>query len=117
PVPLVTGEVDELLRSSNNGAPFWRTRNGDAAAPPEFEQALVSQHPQRPQHGVRVNAENGGEVLGGREALSRLRLALRDRSPDPTGHLLVEVSRVGLVHLDIQHSASHSSLTVSGRHA
>jgi len=69
--------------------------------------------PACPQHGVRVDAENGREVLGGRKALSRFCLALGDRSPDFTRDLLVEIGRILPVHLDIEHSASHSSATVT----
>jgi hypothetical protein len=39
--------------------------DGDAAAAAELEQAFVSEESEGAQHGVGVDAENGGEVFRG----------------------------------------------------
>ena len=98
---MVAGEVDEFLCSLDDGAAFGRAGDGDAAAAPELEQSLVAEQPQRTQHGVGVDAEDGGEVLGGREALSGLGFSVGDRASDLGGDLFVEVGGVGFVYLDI----------------
>ena len=108
-VAVVAGEGDEFLCLLDDGATFERARNRDATPAPEFEQSLVAEYVHRPQDGVGVDAEDGGEILGGREALSRLGLSLGDRTSNLTGHLLVEIGGVTSVQLDIQHGASNTS--------
>ena len=97
---MVPGEVDELPCSLDHRPTFRRPCNGDATAAPELEQALVAEHPQRTQHGVGVDAEDRGEVLRGRKALTRLRLPIGNCTPDLTGDLLEEIGGVALVYLD-----------------
>jgi glucose/arabinose dehydrogenase len=63
----------------------------DATPAPELEQSLVAEQAQRTQHGVRVDAEDGGEILRRREALSRLRLSLGDRPSNLSGDLFVQI--------------------------
>ena len=113
-VALAAGEVDELLRSLDNGATFGCPCNRDATPAPELEQSFVAEQPQRTQHGVAVDAEDGGEVLRRREALSRLCLSLCNRTADLGGDLFVEIGGVGLIHLDTQHDVSHTSATNHG---
>src|SRR5262249_42699491 len=117
PVALETGEVDQLLGAADDGASFGCAGDGDAAAAAELEQALVAKQAERPEDGVRVDAEDGGEILGGRGARARLRLAFGDRASDLAGDLLVEVGRVCPVDLDTYHGTNHSSFTVSGASA
>jgi hypothetical protein len=47
--------------------------------------------PECAEDGVRIDAQHGGEVARGRQALPWFRLALGDRAPDLGRHLLVEV--------------------------
>jgi hypothetical protein len=86
-IAVVAGEVDELLRSLDDGTTFGRPRNQDATPAPKLEQSLVSQQTERTQHGVGVDAEDGGDVLGGWEALSRLPLSVGDCPSDLGGDL------------------------------
>jgi len=116
PIAVLACELDELSRACDDRASLRSAGDGDAAASPEFEQPLVSEHSQRSEHGVRVDAEYGGEVFCRGEALSGLRLAVCDRTPDFASDLFVQVGRICLVDLDIQHGASHSSATVDGMH-
>ena len=74
---LATGEVDELSGALDDGATLGRPCNRDAAPAPKLEQPLVAKHAQGTEHGVRVDPEDGGEILGRGKALSRLRLSVR----------------------------------------
>src|SRR4029453_9605829 len=113
-VSVMTREGDEFPRLLDDGALGRRAGDRDAAAAAELEQAFFSEQPQRPQHGVRVDPEHGGEVLRGREPLTRLGLALGDRAPDLRGDLFVEVGRFGSIDLDRNHDASNNSTKVEG---
>jgi hypothetical protein len=113
-VAVATGEVDEFLRFLNDGAAFRCRCDRDAASATELEQSLVTQHPEGAEDGVRVDAEDGGQVLSGWEALSRLRLSFGDRPADLGGDLLVEIRGVAPVYLDIHNGASNTSSTVPG---
>ena len=46
---------------------------------------------ERPQDGIGVDAEDGGEILGGRESFARFRFAVGDGPADLAGYLLVEL--------------------------
>ena len=46
-VPVEAGEVDELPRSQDDGAPLGRPRDRDATPTPELEQPLVAGTPER----------------------------------------------------------------------
>ena len=100
PVALRSGELDKLTCTGNDRATLWRAGNGDAAAAPELEQPLVAQQAKRTENGVRVDVEHGGEVLRRREPPARLRLAVRDCTPNLGGHLLVERGPLLAIHLD-----------------
>jgi hypothetical protein len=116
-VALLPRELDEILCLREHRAVLWRAGNGDAAAAPELEQALVAESAERAEDGVGVDAENGGKVFRGRQALARLCLAVCDRSSDLAGDLLVEIGPVASVDLDIPHDAIHSSIYCVSREA
>ena len=105
------GVAEELFRLLDEGAPLGGAGDGDAAAASELEKALVPELTERTQHGVRVDAENVGEVFRGRKALAGPRLAVGDCPPDLAGDSLVEVERVVAADLDIPHGASDSSFS------
>lgn len=67
---------DEHVDVCEHIAVSWSAGDRDPAAAPELEEALVAQDAERPQHGVDVDVEDGGEVLGWREALARPSFAL-----------------------------------------
>ena len=100
-VALAAGEVDELPCALNDGATFGRPGDQDAAAAAELEQSLVAEHAERAQHGVGVDPEHGGEVLGGWEALSWLCLPIgnggRNFAPawSPDGQQIAFERRLG----------------------
>ena len=87
PVALYAGEVDEFLRTGDDGASLGCAGDGDAEAAPELEEALVAEHAQGSKDGVGVDAEDGGEIFGGGEALSGFRFAVCDRASDFAGDL------------------------------
>ena len=68
------------------------------ARPDQLQESLVSKDTQRPQHGIGVHAEHGGEILGLRDAVSGVSLTLSDGSPDLGGNLIVERHRIGPIH-------------------
>jgi hypothetical protein len=111
---LATGEGDEFSGTLDDNTTFGRSSNRNATPASELEQPFVAQHPKRPQHGVRVDAEYCGEILRGRQTLTWLCLAFRDRATNLSGDLLVEIGGIALVYLDIEHGAIHSSAIVSG---
>jgi hypothetical protein len=113
-VTLPLRELDELTRSLDNGTPLGRPGDRDPAPAPELEETLIAEQPERAQDGVRVHAEDGGEVLRRWESLAGLRLPFGDRATDLGGNLLVEIRGVGSVHLDTKHSASDTSTITKG---
>src|SRR4029077_993449 len=76
----------------------------------KLEQALLSELPQSPKHGVGVDATNCRQVPRGRQSVARPGVTFGDRAPDARGDLIVECSRVGAVYLDAIHGASHTSV-------
>ena len=49
-----------IPRSLDDGTAFGRACDRDAAAAAELQQPLVAKEPQRPEHGVRIDTEDGG---------------------------------------------------------
>ena len=78
----------------------------------ELEQPFVAEQAYGSERGIGVDAENGGEIFGGWEALSGFRFAVCDRASDLGGNLFVQIGGVASVDLDIEHGASHISVTV-----
>jgi hypothetical protein len=113
-VAVGTGEADQRLGLLYHCSAVGGAGDRDASAAAELEQALVAKLAQGPEDGVGVDAENGGEVLRGRQALARLGFSVCDRPADLAGDLLVKVGRVASVDLDIQHDANQSSISVLG---
>ncbi len=82
---VVAGEFDEVPCPGEHGPPLRGARHRDPAPAPEFQQAFVPEHVQRPQDGVLVHAKHGGEVLSQGQALARARLTFGDGTADPRG--------------------------------
>jgi len=117
PIALPTCELNELLRALHDCATLGCPEDRDAPTASKLEQAFVPQQTERAEHRIRVDVEDGREVLCGRQARARLRLAIRDRAADLTRYLLEEIGGVSSVDVDIEHGASHSSVTGEGVHA
>jgi hypothetical protein len=100
----------------DDGVTFGCSCNRDAAPASELEQSLVAEQPQRPQHGVCVDAEDCGEIPGGREALSLLGFSFGDRPSNLGGDLFVEIGGVALIDLNMEYGASNISATELGTH-
>lgn len=64
----------------------------DPAAAAKLEEALVAEEAQRTKHGIRVDAEYGGEVAGWGEPFSGFCLAVGDSAADLGCDLFEEVS-------------------------
>ena len=105
---MLAGVADEVVDAGDHVASVGGAGDCDAAAAPELEHPLVAEEAQRAQHGVRVDAEDGREVPGGRQTLARLRLAVGDRAPDLCRDLLEELGRLLLIDLDFEHRAVHT---------
>lgn len=112
PVALRPRVVDELPSAGDDGALLRRAGDRGATPAAELEETLVAKNPERPQHGVAVDAENGGEIEGRRKALARLRLPRCDRPAELGGHLVVQARRVVAIDLAIPHGAMHTSFIV-----
>jgi hypothetical protein len=61
-IALAAGEIDEFPRLDDHRSPVCRPRDRHAAPPTEVEQAFVPQKAQGSKHGVRIHAEDCGEV-------------------------------------------------------
>jgi len=83
--------------------------DGDAASAAELEEALVPQTTQGTKHGVGVDAHHRGQVAGGWEPVPGPGLALRDRTPDRRGGLVVQRDGACLVQLEISDGAGYGS--------
>jgi hypothetical protein len=111
PIPLRSGKVDQLPDPGNDSASLRCPGDGHTSAALEVEDALVSKCPERPEDGIRVNAEHGGDVSGGRKALAGSQLTLGDVPPDLRRHLLMQ--RDGLVSGDLDiHDGDMQSITI-----
>ena len=87
----------------------WRPDNSDAATWGHLEQTFVAQDAQRAQDGVAVDAQDGGDVTGWREAPAELCFAVGDGPADLHRDLLMQVSVVGPIKLDIQQCDTYNS--------
>jgi hypothetical protein len=106
---LTPGELHEVTDPGKNRASARGANDGDPASAPELDQAFVTEHPQRPEHGVAVHVQHRREVPGGRKPLSGAYLALGDGPADFRAHLLVERQRVLPVNLDTSHDDNQTS--------
>ena len=110
---MLAAERDEGFGLGEDDAPVRGSGHGDATAAAELEQSLVAQYAQRAEHGVGVDADDGGQIFGGRETLARTGFTVGDRASDLRGDLLMQVDWVGLVDLDGEHNASYLSFIVA----
>jgi hypothetical protein len=117
-VSLPAGELDQFAHLLDDGAALGCSGNGDSAPAAKFEQPFVLEQPERAQHGVGVDTEDGREVSCGWESFTRLCLAVCDRTAYLGGDLEVEeVAAVLLVHLDTNQCTSNTSSMLEWRQA
>ena len=109
-VAVAAGVVEELSCLFDEGALFGGAGDGDAAAAAEVEEAFVAELAEGAEDGVGVDAEDRGEVFGGRESFAGFGFAVCDGAADLAGDLVVEVEGVLAVELDIPHDASQCSV-------
>ncbi len=95
---MAAGEVDQLSRPVDDGAAVGAAGDRDRSTASHFEEALVAQQPQRAQDRVGVDAEDGGEIPGLRDAVAGTGLPLSDRAADLRRHLFVQ--RRGVAAID-----------------
>ena len=62
-VAVTARQLDKIASAFDDGALLGGSDDGDAASAPELEEALVAQGTQCAEDGVRVDTENGGQVL------------------------------------------------------
>jgi hypothetical protein len=107
---VLARETNDLVCLSDDRAALGRPDHGNSSSAAELEQAFVAQLSQRAQNGVRVDAEDGGEVAGRGEPLAGLRFSLGNGAADLYGDLLVQIGGLFAVDLD-DRGASWSSLS------
>jgi hypothetical protein len=100
---MVPGELDELAHARVELALLGRRDDRDASTAPDLEQPLVPKLPKRPQDGVSVHLQHGGQVQRGRQPLARAGFSVRDRTANLGRNLLVQVCRLVSVQLDMKH--------------
>jgi hypothetical protein len=98
----------------DDGTTLGRSRDRDAAAAAELEQAFVAELSEGAEDGVGVDAEHGGEVFGGWESFAGFGFAVGDGAADLACDLFVQVEGVVVVELDIPHGAMHYSSILTG---
>jgi hypothetical protein len=113
-VALRAGVVEEVFGFCGEGAVFGGAGDRDAAAAAEFEQAFVAELAESAEYGVGVDAEDVGEVFGGRESFAGFGFAVGDGAADLACDLFVQVEGVVVVELDISHGAIHYSSILMG---
>ena len=104
----------EVLGLRPDDAAFGFASDRDTSPPSEFENAVVSKHPERPQHGIAVDSQDGGHVAGGRQSLAGTDIAAGDVPANLCGHLLMKWHGVVPIDLDSKHGDKHSVIIVSG---
>jgi hypothetical protein len=111
PIPLSAGKVDQLPDLRNDSTSLRCPGDGHATSSLEIEDALVAKGPERPENGIRVNAEHGGNVAGWRETLAGSDLTFGNVPPNLGGHLLMQWDGLVSGDLDI-HDGDMQSITI-----
>lgn len=109
---MLTGRGEQCLGLGEQHSPLGFAHHGDAPAPPELQDPLVSEEPEGTEHGVRVDPGHGRHVLGGREPLTWSHESVGNVPADFGGYLVVERCR-SPEQLDIPHD-DMQSITIMG---
>jgi hypothetical protein len=95
-VAELVAEGDEFASFGDQlGALRRGARNGRAAAATELQQTFVAKGPQCAQNSVGVDAQDGREIAGRREALTGSGFAVGDRAAHRGGDLFMQGDRAG----------------------
>ena len=117
-ISLSASELDQLANLLHDSAALGCPGNRDSASASKLEQPFVLKQPQRAQHGVGVDSEDGCEVSCRWESFTGLCLSVCDRTPYLGGDLEIEkVGAVPFVHLDTNQCTSNTSSIASWRQA
>jgi hypothetical protein len=102
-------ELNEVSCLFDHCALLWGGGDGDAPPAPELDEAFLAKDAESAEHGVGVDAEDGGKVAGRWEPFTGLGFTLGDRAADLGGGLLEERHRASVVELATKHETSYSS--------
>lgn len=109
---LVAARAREPNEVSRARREFGLARGGrydDAAPAAEIDEALVAERTERREHGVSIDAENGRQIGGRRQALALACFAVDDRAAQRSGGLVGDALRGARVTVDRPHGASDTS--------
>ena len=112
-VALSAGELDEVSCLLDDCALFGSGGDGDAASSAELEQAFVAEGTEGAQHGVRVDAHDGGKVSGWWQSFAWFGFTVCDGATDCCGGLFEQRHVAVVVELAIANHASYSSTIVA----
>jgi len=84
-VALLAGELDEVSCLLDNCALLGSGGDGDAAPSAELEQAFVAEGTESAQHGVRVDAHDGGKISGWWQSFAWFGFTVCDGTTDRCG--------------------------------
>jgi DNA-binding beta-propeller fold protein YncE len=104
----------EVLSLGPDDAALGFTRYRDTSPPAELEDAFISKHPKRAQHGVAVDTQDSRHVVGGRQSLTGPNIAVGYVPADLCGDLFMQRHGGVPLNLDTAHGDKHSVIIVSG---
>jgi hypothetical protein len=88
-IALRPGELEKLLQSGNHSSTLWRAGDDDGSSTAKFQEPLVSKDTKCSQHSIGVDTKDGSEILGLRNPIARVSLAVGDGTADLRGDLIV----------------------------
>ena len=113
-VALLAGELDEVSCLLDDCALFGSAGDGDAAPSAELEQAFVAEGTESAEYGVRVDADDGGEVSGWWESFAWFGFTVCDGATDGCGGLFEQRHVAVMIELAKSNHASYISTIVVG---
>lgn len=109
PISVAPGELDQVTRPAQHGAPFGCSSYRDASPSAKLEQPLVSKDSEGAPHGICIDVKDGCEVSSGWQPLASSCLTLSDCASDLRRDLVVQSEVFVTVYLDSEHGAINSS--------
>jgi hypothetical protein len=96
-IALRPGELEKLLQLGNNSPTLWRTGDDDGSSTAKLQEPFISKDTECAQHSIGVDPKDGSEILGLRDPISRVGLAVGDGTADLRGNLIVERHGIGTI--------------------